>query len=77
MIPRFVRLNVFLIRHYEINLFLQATVTNPNRNDSTIEQDYTENFDLALTNDNLYQDGNGPVESSVCICYNHIISTSI
>ncbi|KAG4071643.1 hypothetical protein HA402_011797 [Bradysia odoriphaga] len=42
----------------------KATVTNHNRNNSTIEQDYTENFDLDLTNDNLYQDGNEPVESS-------------
>ncbi|XP_037035426.1 uncharacterized protein LOC119073795 [Bradysia coprophila] len=42
----------------------KATVPNHSRNNSTIEQDYTENFDLDLTNDNLYQDGNEPVESS-------------
>lgn len=51
--------------------FLQAAAVNHVRNDTTIEQDYTENFDLALTNDNLYSNGNEPTESAVCICFYH------
>lgn len=73
MIARFVRVNLLFIclcvsdsHRNEIRL-LQATVTNHSRNDSTIEQDYTEDFDLDLTNDNLFQNGNEPVEASVSI----------